>query len=124
MRIIIEKIKVESTGWLVTDLTDYVISYIIKHNIRNGMVTVYTPSQYSYIILTEYEPNLLSDLEFFLEKLIGKRVIVDGLLGKSVVLPIIDHELDIGVFKRIIFLDTSRNSGNKEVVVVFEGETS
>ncbi|ADI31815.1 YjbQ family protein [Staphylothermus hellenicus] len=123
MRIIIEKNRIGSAGWSATDLTDYVNSLITKYSIENGMVTIYTPSKHSYIVLTEYEPNLLSDLESFLEKILGKRIIVDGLLGKSVVLPIINHELDIGVFKRIVFLDTSRISGNKEVVVIFEGET-
>lgn len=124
MRIIIDKIYIKSTGWEAIDLTDNVNELIIKRNIKQGLVTIYTPNKHSHIILSEYEPNLLNDLESFLKEFTSEKIIIDGLFGKSVVLPIINYELDIGIFKRIIFLDVSRESGDKEVVIVFEGETS
>jgi len=47
--------------------------------------------------------------------------VLEGLFGKSVVLPVIDGTIDAGVFKRIVFIDISEEEGSKEVLVGFEG---
>ncbi len=73
------------------------------------------------ITLTEYEPDLLADLEKLVKYLGGWSSVAEVLTGKGTTAPIIDGKLGLGAFKRIIFLDFSGEKGDKEVIVVVEG---
>ena len=113
--------SIESNGWNAIDVTEIIGDTIKRSGFQNGLAHVFTPEKRCMVILIEYEPNLLYDLEEFMEKYKGSPGVLEGLLGKSVVAPFIRGSLDIGIFKRIVFIDFSRSSGEKEVIISIEG---
>ncbi len=122
INILIDKMYIDSNGYTAVDITDKVNEWLKKIMAKNGFVTVYTPSKNCIITLIEYESNLLSDLEDFLAKHGEQRkLVLEGLFGKSIVLPVINGAVDTGVFKRIVFIDVSEEKGSKEVLLGFEG---
>ena len=120
--ILIDKLIINSNGYTAIDITDTITDWLRKNKAKRGFVTINAPGNGCVITLIEYESNLLSDLEEFLARYgEKKKIVLEGLFGKSVVLPVIDGTIDAGVFKRIVFIDISEEEGSKEVLVGFEG---
>ena len=120
--LLIDKLSVYSNGYTAIDITDSVVEWLKKNKARKGFVTINALGKGCVVTLIEYEANLLSDLEEFLARYgEKKKIVLEGLFGKSVVLPVIDGTIDAGVFKRIVFIDISEEEGPKEVLVGFEG---
>lgn len=120
--ILIDKLIINSNGYTAIDITDTITDWLRKNKAKRGFVTINAPGKGCIVTLIEYESNLLSDLEEFLAKYgEKKKIVLEGLFGKSVVLPVIDGTIDAGVFKRIVFIDISEEEGPKEVLVGFEG---
>ncbi len=118
----VDKLIINSNGYTAIDITDNIIDWLRKNKARNGFVTINTPGKGCIVTLIEYESNLLSDLEEFLAKHgEQKKIVLEGLFGKSIVLPVINGDIDAGIFKRIVFIDISEEKGSKEVLVGFEG---
>ncbi len=115
------RLVVDSPGWTAIDITDRVEELVSSSGIRFGLATIFAPSKNTSITLTEYEPNLLSDLEELVKRLGGWSSIAEVLVGKGTSAPIVNGRLGLGTFKRIIFLDFSKEKGGKEVIVVIEG---
>lgn len=120
--ILIDKLTVYSNGYTAIDITDNIIDWLKKNRAKKGFVTINAIGKGCVVTLIEYESNLLSDLEEFLTKHgEQKKIVLEGLFGKSIVLPVINGDIDAGVFKRIVFIDISGEKGSKEVLVGFEG---
>ncbi len=115
------RIVIDSPGWTAIDITSRVEELVSSSNIRFGLATIFTPNKNTSITLTEYEPNLLSDIERLVEKLGGWSSIAEVIIGKGTSAPIVNGRLGLGAFKRIVFLDFSKEEGGKEVIVVVEG---
>uniref|UniRef100_A0A832FXE2 YjbQ family protein n=1 Tax=Ignisphaera aggregans TaxID=334771 RepID=A0A832FXE2_9CREN len=116
------KIKLDSPGYTVLDITPYIAELVNKNLLNKGIALVYTNEKNGIITEIEYEPELLSDLEVFLKNIncIDKGL-CDIVLGRSVAVPVVNGDLFLGQFKNIVFIDLSRNSEEKTVVVVLEG---
>ena len=116
------RILLESSGYGAQDINAYIAELIYKNNLRKGLAVVYTNEKGCSVVEIEYEPELLADLEEFLKN-IGcmDSGLCSILLGKSVVVPIINNSLFLGQFKKIVFIDISRVSGEKSLVIVLEG---
>ncbi len=120
--VLIDKLIIDSNGYAAIDITDTITDWLRKNKAKRGFVTINAPEKGCIVTLIEYESNLLSDLEEFLARHgEQKKIVLEGLFGKSVVLPVIDGTIDAGVFKRIVFIDISEEEGPKEVLVGFEG---
>ncbi len=120
--VVIDKLVLESNGYTAIDITDDIKYWLKKIKAESGFITVNAPSKGCIVTLIEYESNLLSDLEEFLARHgEQKKIVLEGLFGKSIVLPIIGGDIDAGVFKRIVFIDISEEEGSKEVLIGFEG---
>ncbi|MCD6300717.1 MAG: YjbQ family protein [Staphylothermus sp.] len=120
--LLIDKLSVYSNGYTAIDITDDVVEWLRKNKAKKGFVTVNAPGKGCIVTLIEYEANLLFDLEEFLAKHEEQRkIVLEGLFGKSVVLPVIEGDIDAGIFKRIVLIDISGEEGSKEVLVGFEG---
>ncbi len=115
------KLTVGSSGYEAIDLTENVKEVVLNSGLINGVAVVHTPSRYCSVTMIEYEPELLADLEEFVSKCGGLSGIGEALIGKSVVVPVANSELRLGTFKRVVWIDFSKVSGDKEVVVVLEG---
>ena len=115
------KLTVGSNGYEAIDLTENVKEVVLNSGLINGVTVVHTPSRYCSVTMIEYEPELLADLEEFISKCRGLSGIGEALIGKSVIVPVVNSELRLGTFKRVVWIDFSKVSGDKEVVVVLEG---
>ncbi len=114
--------KVFSKGYTAVNITGLVEETVVENGLREGIVTVYSPEPRVTILLIEYEPSLLRDLEEFMSRYSDRyEHIVDALFGKSVSVPIVGGGLDLGVFKHIVLVDLSHMEGSKKVVVGLEG---
>ncbi len=114
--------KVFSKGYTAVNLTGLVEEIVVETGLREGIVTVYSPEPRVTVLLVEYEPSLLRDLEEFMSRYSDRyERVVDALFGKSVSVPVVDGGLDLGVFKHIVLVDLSRMEGSKRVVIGLEG---
>jgi len=113
---------VRSNGYTAIDITGVIEEVIHSIRVKEGAVTVYSPEEHVVITLIEYEPNLLSDLESFIKGFSKHyQPVLEALLGKSVTVPIINGDLDLGTFKRVVLLDLSSKEGLKGVYLAVEG---
>ncbi|WFO74743.1 YjbQ family protein [Desulfurococcaceae archaeon MEX13E-LK6-19] len=118
-QLIVEK-KIDSPGYTAIDLTPIVVEVVGSYGLVDGIILAHAPESRTIVTMIEYEPELLKDLEDFIEKLESPAV-AEALLGKSVAIPVENGELSQGVFKHIVFIDLSRVKGEKRVVFVLEG---
>ncbi len=114
--------KVFSKGYTAVNLTGLIEDVVARSRLREGIVTIYSPEPRVVILLIEYEPSLLRDLEEFISKYSDRyERVIDALLGKSVSVPVVDGDLDLGVFKHIVLVDLSHVEGSKKVIIGLEG---
>ncbi len=119
----IDHFTVPSSGYTAVSLQEQVDEIIRKHGLLRGIITLYSTEQGCFIVLTEYEPGLMQDLEQLLEK-IEPRIrcyVAEALYGKDTSLPVDNGETRQGIFKHPVLVDISGVEGEKKVVVVLEG---
>ena len=109
------------------DITEEVQSIVSRSRIKNGLVTVFTPSATSSIILNENDKPLFLDLFDALERIAPKALRLGqyrhpdphhidnflnahshlrcSIMGQSQTIPVIDGKLHLGTYQRIIFLE-------------------
>ena len=119
----IYRLVIESPGYTAIDVTEYVRRVVSESGMLNGLVPVYSKEDGCAVIEIEYEPGLLADLEELLKR-IGclDTKLCDTVLGKEVQVLVVNGELFLGQFKRVVLIDVSRVAGEKELVVALEGE--
>lgn len=107
---------------MAQDITGHIDRIVSESSISKGIAVVYTNEDGCLVIETEYDPELLADLEQLLKDLgcIDKGL-CDVVLGKSVTIPIINGSLFLGRFKNIVLIDISNKAGEKSLVIVIEG---
>ncbi len=102
----------------VIDVTEEITSALTLDN-ETGLCGIFVPHTTAGIIVNEYEPRLVSDLETLLDQLVPRTNdyrhddIDDNadahlramLLGESVFLPINDGELRLGTWQSIMFVE-------------------
>ncbi|RLG86225.1 MAG: hypothetical protein DRO39_03715 [Thermoprotei archaeon] len=116
------RLTLDSPGYTAEDLTPAVLGLIRRQRLTNGVVTLYAASPGTAVVLIEYEPELLKDLEELIASLGGRSPVVsEALLGKEASAPVVRGSLETGRFKNFVFIDLSRSPGEKEVVAVLEG---
>ncbi len=115
------RLRIGSSGYEAVDITENVREVVKGLGLINGVVVTHTPSKYCLVTMIEYEPELLADLEEFMSKCGSVSGLAEALVGKSVVAPVVNNDLALGTFKRLVFIDLSRSKGEKEVVVALEG---
>jgi len=122
VRLKLVRVSLESPGYTAIDLTPTVVSLIREHRLVNGVVSLYAASPGTAVVLVEYEPELLSDLEELIAELGSKSpAVAEALMGKEASAPVVKGSLETGRFKHFVFLDLSREPGEKFVVVALEG---
>jgi thiamine phosphate synthase YjbQ (UPF0047 family) len=118
----IVRVFIESPGYTVIDLTESVRGVVVELKMDRGIVVVYTNERGCSVTEIEYEPNLLADLEDLLKKLgCIETALCDVVLSRSIVIPVINGNLFLGQFKKVVLVDTSKKSGEKSLVMVLEG---
>jgi thiamine phosphate synthase YjbQ (UPF0047 family) len=100
------------------DITSAVRSVVRASNLRNGRVTVFRTDPGFALCVNEWESGLLSDLSSAIERLNGSRSKVGS---ASLVLPLVDGDLRLGTWQRIVLVELERPC-EREVVVQVLGE--
>jgi len=134
MRILNESFTFSTKGEVdFVDLTHEVEEVVRKSGIKNGLAHVFAPHATGILILTEYEPSLLSDIRNVLEKLVPKRASYEHpanahshlrsvLLCPDRTLPIVDGHLALGMWQSLVFVETDVYSRRRTVIVQVIGE--
>ncbi len=109
----------------LVDITDQ-----IEYGPSGKAVLVYTPHTTCAIMINENESGLVKDFESYLSDLISDRKflhdridnnggshILGGLLGPSVVIPIVNGRLGLGTWQRVFLVELD-GPRNREVICV------
>lgn len=104
------------------DVTDDVAAAVERSGIRDGRVTVFSPSPGCSILANERESGLLIDLRKTIERLRAESPRRSPMLGStSVVLPAVDGKLRLGRWQRVLLVELE-GAGERTVVVHVDGE--
>jgi secondary thiamine-phosphate synthase enzyme len=134
-----EEIHLTTRGHADThDLTPAVEKAVDAAGLRQGTVTVFTPSSTSAITTIEYETGALDDLRRLLEEIAPSRADYrhnlawgDGnghahlraaLLGPSLSVPVVDGRLALGTWQQILFIDFDVRPRQRRIVVQLLGD--
>jgi secondary thiamine-phosphate synthase enzyme len=122
----------------VLNITDQVSRIVEESDLKDGVVTVFTPSSTSGLTTIEYESGCLSDLRRLFDEIIdpnrhyahnarwgdgnGHSHVRAALLGASFSVPFINRRMTLGTWQQIIFVDFDNRSRRRELVVQLMGE--
>lgn len=122
----------------IKDITDQVSSAVRESGLRDGLVTVFTPSSTSALTSIEYESGCLSDLQRLFDEIIdperhydhnarwgdgnGHSHVRAALLKPWFTVPFVDGKLTLGTWQQIIFVDFDNRPRRRELVVQVMGE--
>ncbi len=119
-------------------ITDNVAEAVRQSGLKDGIVTVFTPSATSAITTVEFESGMLKDFEALLERIAseewqykhnerwhdgnGFSHVRAALLGPSVTVPFSEGRLMLGTWQEIAFFDFDNRSRNRRLIVQIVGE--
>ncbi len=119
------------------DITDQIRNLLKDCGIRDGIVTIFTPSSTSALTTIEYESGALSDLRRLFDEIIdpsrpyahnarwgdgnGHSHVRASLLGPSITIPIVDGRLTLGTWQQVILVDFDIRPRRRELVVQILG---
>jgi secondary thiamine-phosphate synthase enzyme len=122
----------------VVDITREVSAEIASSNLKNGIVTLFTPSSTSALTTIEYESGAVFDLQQLFERIApsdidyrhnlrwgdgnGHAHVRHALLGPSLTIPFVDGRLTLGTWQQIVFVDFDNRARSRSVVVQVMGE--
>lgn len=119
------------------DLTDQVQKIITNSGIREGIVSLFTPSSTSALTTIEYEDGALDDLRHALDQIApqaaeykhnlrwgdgnGHSHLRAALIGPSLTIPINNHRMILGVWQQVLFIDFDVRPRQRNIVVQILG---
>ena len=120
------------------DLTPAVERVIEESQIKQGLVTVFTPSSTSSITTIEYESGALEDLRDALDELApvdhpyrhnlrwgdgnGHAHLRSAMLKTSFSVPLVNGRLTLGTWQQILFVDFDVRARDRQLVVQILGQ--
>jgi len=137
--VVTHEFKLSTTGFCdIHNITEEVVRAVRQSGLKNGLVTVFTPSATSAITTVEYERGMLADFADFFERVAaeawnykhnerwhdgnGFSHVRAALLGPSVTIPLVEGQLTLGTWQQIAFLDFDNRSRSRRLVVQMVGE--
>lgn len=122
----------------VLNIIDQVSRIVGESDLKDGVVTIFTPSSTSGLTTIEYESGCLSDLRRLFDEIIdpnrqythnarwgdgnGHSHVRAALLGASFSVPFINRKMTLGTWQQIIFVDFDNRSRRRELIVQLMGE--
>ncbi len=122
----------------VIDITDSVARKVAGSGIRDGVVTIFTPSATSSLTTIEYESGAVTDLQTLFDRLVpqdleyrhnlrwgdgnGHSHVRAALLGASLSVPFVSERLTLGTWQQIVFLDFDVRPHDRKLVLQIMGE--
>jgi secondary thiamine-phosphate synthase enzyme len=122
----------------ILDITDEVAQAVGASGLKEGLVTIFTPSSTSGLTTLEYEPGAIADLKRALDEIApahreyqhnlkwgdgnGQAHLRAALIGAGVTVPVVNGQLTLGTWQQIIFLDFDNRPRRRTLVVQCVGE--
>ncbi len=122
----------------VRDITAEVQARLRETHLKNGVLTLFSPSSTSALTTIEYESGCIADLQAFFEKTIpqdrdyrhnarwgdgnGHSHLRAAVLGPSLSIPFIDGALTLGTWQQIVFIDFDNRPRSRRLIVQVIGE--
>lgn len=122
----------------ILDITEQVTEVVSDTGLRDGIVTIFSPSATSALTTIEYEPGCLSDLRRLFDEIVdperhyahnarwgdgnGHSHVRAALLGPSLAVPFVDGRLTLGTWQQIIFVDFDTRPRQRELVAQIVGD--
>jgi secondary thiamine-phosphate synthase enzyme len=122
----------------IHNVTEQIERAVSESGLKDGTVTVFTPSSTSALTTIEYESGALNDLRRLFEEIIpsnreyahnarwgdgnGHSHIRAALLGASLTVPFVNGRLTLGIWQQIIFIDFDNRSRQRELILQVMGE--
>lgn len=131
------ELSTRGNGDLV-DITRSVAAALEETDLKNGTVTLFTPSATSALTTIEFEPGCVEDLQRLFDEIIdparhyahnarwgdgnGHSHVRAALLGASLTIPFVDGSLTLGTWQQLIFVDFDNRSRRRRLVAQIMGE--
>lgn len=134
MKVHNESLRFSTKGEIdFVDISDRVQDVVEKSGVKNGLAHVFAPHATGILILTEYEPSLMSDIKALLERLVPKRASYEhpsnahshlrsALLSPDKTLPVIDGRIVLGTWQSLVFVETDVYPRQRTIIVQVLGE--
>jgi secondary thiamine-phosphate synthase enzyme len=122
----------------VLDITGEVTRQVRGSDLRNGIVTLFTPSSTSALTTIEYESGAVHDLQQLFDRIVppdidyrhnlrwgdgnGHSHVRHALLGASLTVPFVDGRMTLGTWQQIVFVDFDVRARSRSLVVQIMGE--
>ena len=122
----------------IIDITQAVVDVVKKSDLSDGIVTIFVPGSTGAVTTIEYEPGLRKDFPAALERLGPKHLTYEhektwhdgnghshvraSLLGPSLTVPFRKHQLLVGTWQQIVFVELDIRSRSRNIVVQVMGE--
>jgi secondary thiamine-phosphate synthase enzyme len=138
MEIITDRFSVSSQGESeVLDITENVSALLARHNLKEGVVTVFVPGSTASITTTEFEPGLRRDIPEALNRIVpkssryhhdetwhdgnGHSHVRASLMGPSLTIPFSRGELLLGTWQQIVLVDHDNRPRERTIIVQLMG---
>ena len=122
----------------IHNVTEQVVHAISESGLKNGSVTIFTPSSTSALTTIEYESGALNDLRRLFEEVIpsnreyahnarwddgnGHSHVRAALVGASLTVPFVNGRLTLGTWQQVIFIDFDNRPRQRELILQVIGE--
>jgi secondary thiamine-phosphate synthase enzyme len=137
--VVSERIKLKTQGHgQVLDITEEVRRRLRGSGLRNGVVTMFTPSSTSALTTTEFESGVVHDLQQLFERIApsgieyrhnlrwgdgnGHSHVRHALFGPSLTIPFVEGQMTLGTWQQIVFVDFDNRARSRSIVLQFMGE--
>ncbi|GMR22028.1 MAG: secondary thiamine-phosphate synthase enzyme YjbQ [Acidobacteriota bacterium] len=123
----------------ILDITSNVAEAVRASELSRGVATVFVTGSTAGLTTIEYEPGLVHDLTAAFEHLYpqameyrhhetwgddnGHSHVRASMLGPSLAVPFVDHELTLGTWQQIILVDFDTRPRSREFVIQMIGES-
>jgi secondary thiamine-phosphate synthase enzyme len=128
-----ERITVDTTGRQVIDITERVLGFARGLN-DDGLLSVFVPHATAGLAVMETGAGSEGDLVEAVERLLprderyrhrhgseghGADHLLPAFVSSSIVLPVLDGEVVLGTWQRVVVVDTNRENNARTVVLSF-----
>jgi len=122
----------------IVDITGQLERKVADSPLKDGTVTIFSPSATSSLTTIEYEPGLVHDLQELFERVAPQAIeyshnlrwgggnghshVRGALFGPSLTVPFVNKRLTLGTWQQVVFLDFDVRPHNRELVLQMIGE--
>jgi secondary thiamine-phosphate synthase enzyme len=128
-----ERFSIDTSGRQVIDVTEHVLGFA-RESGGDGLLSVFVPHATAGLALMETGAGSEADLVEAIERLLprddryrhrhgseghGADHLIPAFVSSSLVLPVLDGDVVLGTWQRVVVLDTNRENNARSLVVSF-----